>query len=79
MPAVLKHMPCPSCGHQHHFTLPVGDLVVGRDYEYVCPETDTRTSLRPTAAAEAVAHGPQGAVQLAPAGEGRPRGPGAGR
>ena len=27
MPALLRDAPCPSCGHRHHFCLPVGDLM----------------------------------------------------
>jgi hypothetical protein len=67
MPAVLKHTACPSCGHRHHFSLPVGNLNPGHDYTYVCPETGARTSLRPLAPPEPARYAPQGAVQLSPA------------
>jgi hypothetical protein len=64
MPAVLKHTACPLCGHCHHFSLPVGDLIPGHDYAYVCPETGARASLRPQSPPETARSAPQGAVQL---------------
>jgi hypothetical protein len=71
MPAVLKHTACPSCGHHHHFTLPVGELTPGRDYAYVCPETGAQHPLRPQSPPGTASSAPQGAVQLAPADQGR--------
>jgi hypothetical protein len=67
MPSLLKHTECPACGHRHHFCLITGDLVTGRTYAYVCPETAKKAMLRPTSAAEVVQSPPQGAVVLSPA------------
>ena len=64
MAQLLKHLECACCGHRHHFCLPVGTLVTDRHYEYVCPETGQNARLRPTSGGEAVAHYPQGAVEL---------------
>jgi hypothetical protein len=67
MPALLRDAACPSCGRRHHFCLPVGDLTLDQDYDYVCPETGRHDLLRPGAPAEPVRYPPQGAVQLTPA------------
>jgi hypothetical protein len=66
MPAILKHVDCPSCGTRHHFCLPIGDLTPGRDYEYVCPNTAKKASLRSASPAEVCPSAPQGAVALTP-------------
>ncbi len=66
MPAVLKHTDCPACGHRHHFCLPVGELELGRDYAYVCPEMGEWAMLRPQSPPELAGSPPQGAVQLSP-------------
>jgi hypothetical protein len=67
MPSVLKHAECPTCGHRHHFCLPQDELVPGRTYEYVCPETGRKSMLQPSSGAEKVSSLPQGAVVLTPA------------
>ena len=67
MPAVLKHNPCPECGHRHHFCLPEGDTPDDREYAYVCPETGRAATLRPEVTAQDVRYAPLGAVQLTPA------------
>ena len=67
MPSVLKHTECPACGHRHHFCLPTDNLMPGRDYAYVCPETAKKATLRPMSSAEIVRAPPQGAVALTPA------------
>jgi hypothetical protein len=67
MPSLLRHTACPACTRRHHFCLPDGDARVGQPYDFVCPETGKRATLTPAAAAEAVAHYPQGAVHLVPA------------
>ncbi len=67
MPSLLTHVACTCCGHRHNFCLPVGDLTVGQEYSYLCPETGQRALLRPEATAESAEHCPQGAVQLVPA------------
>jgi hypothetical protein len=64
MAQLLKHVECTCCGHRHHFCLPVGELAPDRPYEYVCPETGQKARLRPRSDGEAVAHYPQGAVEL---------------
>ncbi len=64
MPSVLKHNPCPACGHRHHFCLPEGDAPAQEEYAYVCPETGQPATLRPEVTAEAVHFAPLGAVQL---------------
>jgi hypothetical protein len=66
MPLLLKHIECVACGHRHHFSLATGNLVPGGQYEYVCPETAKKASLRPASVGEVVACGPQGAVALTP-------------
>jgi hypothetical protein len=66
MPAVLKHTDCPSCGHRHHFCLPVGELELGHDYVFVCPETGEPACLRPQKPPELYCYPPQGAVHLSP-------------
>jgi hypothetical protein len=68
MPTLLKHNPCPACGHRHHFCLPDGGLSDCREYAYVCPETGRAATLRPEVTAEIVQYAPEGAVQLTPAG-----------
>jgi len=73
MPSVLKHTACTACGHQHHFCYLGDDLTVGREYEYLCPETAKHARLRPTALAEIFRTPPQGAVMLtASSGSGLP-------
>lgn len=67
MPSLLKHTECRACGHRHHFSFAGDNLVQGREYAYVCPETGKKTTLRPTSAAEVVHTSPQGAVALTPA------------
>jgi hypothetical protein len=67
MPSVLKHAECPTCGHRHHFCLPQDEVVPGRTYEYVCPETGRKSMLQPDAWSEQVTSPPQGAVVLTPA------------
>jgi hypothetical protein len=66
MPALLKNTDCPGCHHRHHFSLPTGELTAGRNYDYVCPETGKKVSLRPTWTGEMVRSAPQGAVALTP-------------
>jgi hypothetical protein len=66
MATVLKHTLCTSCGHRHHFTLAVGQLDTGKQYEYRCPETGQPAKLKPEQEGEAVHAPPQGAVVLAP-------------
>jgi hypothetical protein len=65
MPALLN-TDCHVCGHRHHFVYLGDDLVPGRDYVFLCPETGEKGRLRPVVAGEAVAHAPQGAVALTP-------------
>jgi hypothetical protein len=76
MPSVLKHTECPACGHRHHFCLPTDNLMPGREYAYVCPETAKKATLRPMSSAEVVHAPPQGAVALTPAVYDSPPGPG---
>ena len=64
MPSLLRHTECPACGHRHHFCFIGDDLTPGRDYEYICPETAKKATLRPTSAVEVVRSTPQGAVAL---------------
>jgi hypothetical protein len=75
MPSVLKHTECPACGHRHHFCLPADNLMPGREYAYVCPETAKKATLRPMSSAEVVHAPPQGAVALTPAVYDSPPGP----
>jgi hypothetical protein len=63
MPCLLKHTPCPACGHRHHFCFVTGEMVQGREYDYVCPETAKKASLRATSW-ERVPVAPQGAIEL---------------
>jgi hypothetical protein len=67
MPSLLKHTECPACGHRHHFCFAGDDLLPGREYAYVCPETAKKATLRPMSAAEIIHFPPQGAVVLTPA------------
>lgn len=64
MPSVLRDADCPSCGHLHHFCLPAGTGVAGRENDYHCPETGARRRLRAAAMGEQVHAAPQGAVAL---------------
>jgi hypothetical protein len=64
MPSLLRHTDCPACGHRHHFCLLTDDLVLGREYAYVCPANGRKATLRPTSAAEIVHTPTQGAVAL---------------
>ncbi len=68
VPTLLKHNPCPACGHRHHFCLHDGNAVLGREYTYVCPETGRETTLRLEGTAEVVQFAPAGAVPIAPTG-----------
>src|SRR5262249_49283574 len=69
MAAVLKHTKCPVCGHQHHFCHLGGELVPGRHYDYLCPETARQGRLQATASGEMVRAVAEGAVALTPAPE----------
>jgi hypothetical protein len=71
VPTLLEHTECPTCGRRHHFCLTVGEMAVGRPYQFVCPEKGAQAYLRVTAPGRAVAFPPQGAVQLNPAPEAR--------
>ena len=66
MPSLLRDTECRACGHRHHFCLLTDDLLPGREYPYVCPETAKKATSRPNAAAEGVQFPPQGAVALTP-------------
>jgi hypothetical protein len=66
MASVLKHTLCTSSGHQHHFTLAVGQLDVTQQYTYRCPETGKTAKLQPEHDGEVVQAPPQGAVLLSP-------------
>jgi hypothetical protein len=67
MPSRLNDdAPCPACGRRHQYCLPVGEVQPGREYEYVCPESGRRSTLRADAGGRPVRYYPQGAVQLAP-------------
>lgn len=66
MPLLFKHMDCPACGHRHHFSVLGTQPQRGREYEYVCPEIGTKTSLCSTVPGEVVRSAPQGAVALTP-------------
>jgi hypothetical protein len=58
--------------------LPGVDLVPGREYEYVCPETGEKAALWPASAADSVHSTPQGAVALTAVGDAHtPKGRGA--
>ena len=72
MPTLLRHNPCPACGHRHHFCLPDGDAAGSREFRYVCPETGREATLCPEVTAEIVRYVPTGAVTLSPVGEGEP-------
>jgi hypothetical protein len=67
MPSLLKYAHCPQCGHQHHFSLAIGEVERGGEYSYVCPEKGSRGSLRAPSAGEDARWAPQGAVALTPA------------
>ena len=69
MPSVLKHETCPACGHRHNFAPTAGHLRAGREYGFVCPESGTAATLRPTAPGEWERYAPQGAVALAEVGQ----------
>jgi hypothetical protein len=74
MASLLRHTECPACGHRHHFSLATDDLVLGREYVYLCPETAKQATLRPASPAEVVQTPAQGAVSLTPATYGSPPG-----
>jgi hypothetical protein len=65
MAAVLDHEACPTCGRSHDLYLVDDDYfsATGR-YEYVCPETQQRTTIRPRAANRIVQSAPAGAVTI---------------
>lgn len=67
MPSLLKDTQCMVCPQQHNFTLPSGRLEIGREYEYVCPETGWKAMLSPCSTGELVHCPPQGAIALVPA------------
>jgi hypothetical protein len=66
MAVLLKHKPCASCGHRHHFCLLQGERHATEQYEYRCPETGQRATLTTNAEGEVVHFPPQGAVVLWP-------------
>jgi hypothetical protein len=72
MPLLLRDIECRACGHHHHFCLVTDNLVQGREYTYVCPETAKKSTLRPSSVPERVEFPPQGAVALTPAVYGLP-------
>jgi hypothetical protein len=64
MPGLLRDAACAACGRHHHFTIPVGDVIAGNQYDYVCPETGTQAQLQPANDGENVRYAPSGAVVL---------------
>lgn len=67
MPTLLEDTQCNVCPQRHNFTLLEEGVRPGANYEYVCPETGHKGSLRPRWAGEQVEHPPQGAIALTPA------------
>src|SRR5579862_2884194 len=76
MASLLRNTECPACGHRQHFSLATDDLVPGREYVYLCPETAKKATLRPASPAEVVHTPAQGVVSLMPATYSSPPGPG---
>ncbi len=70
MALILRHLDCHTCGTRHNFGIDADGWDTNTLYEYVCPQTGTRSamSLPPTATAEQSAHWLQGAIQLYPVG-----------
>jgi hypothetical protein len=64
MLSLLRDAECQACGTRHNFCLAFGELVPSRPYDYVCPQTGKPARLQSSHAGEAVAHYPQGAVNL---------------
>jgi len=64
MPALLKAMPCKSCGKAHDFCAVDEQVIPDRQYTFICPTTKEQSFVVPWVAAEVVNEAPPGAVQL---------------
>ncbi len=64
MPALLKAMPCKSCGQPHDFYTVDDQVATDRQYTFICPATKEQSSVVPWVAPEVVSAAPPGAVQL---------------
>jgi len=68
MPALLRAMPCRSCGKAHDFYTS-DPVVTDRRYEFVCPESGQKVTILPWVPPEAVTAVPRGMVLLSLPGE----------
>lgn len=64
MPALLKAMPCKSCGKAHDFYSAEDQVVTDRRYEFVCPESRQKVTIMPWVMPEVVRSVPLGMVLL---------------
>ena len=70
MALLLKHIDCHCCGTRHHFGIDDYGWDTATLYEYNCPQTGDKATMRLplTTTAEDAPHWPQGAVRLRPVG-----------
>ncbi len=70
MALLLKHINCRSCGGRHHFGIDDYGWDTATLYEYHCPQTGDKATMRLplSASVEGAPHWPQGAVLLSPVG-----------
>jgi hypothetical protein len=64
----MQHVVCSACGHDHNFSIPVGEAL-SRAYGYTCPETGRPAAIGPRGQWERSEYAAQGAVVLTPIGD----------
>jgi len=63
----MQRVVCSACGHDHNFSIPVGEAM-SRAYGYTCPETGRPAAIGPRGQWETSEYPTQGAVVLTPIG-----------
>jgi|GEM_PF-2352677 hypothetical protein len=63
----MQRVVCSACGHDHNFSIPVGEAM-SRAYGYTCPETGRPAAIGPRGQWETSEYPTQGAVVLSPIG-----------
>ena len=64
----MQRVVCSACGHDHNFSMPVGEAL-SRAYGYTCPETGRPAAIGSRGQWEWFEYAAQGAVVLSPIGD----------